>query len=238
MIVSPTGGSVGLGFAIPAARAERIVLQLKDKGSVTRGWLGMQYQALSSELASTMGLSGTLGIVVSDVQPGGPAGKAGVQVGDLIVAMDGHPLEDAHEFKEVLENTAPGTRVSLAIVRANRGASVEAVVETTPAGSNKSSEVASFQEGIQRKLGLAMASGSEFSGKANGVMVVRIDPGGLAAGRGVDAGDLILDVERRPVTTPDEVLSIIEDASKTGKQSVMVRRSPAITFEFVVVPIR
>ena len=81
MILSPTGGSIGLGFAIPASRAERVVAQLKAQGSVTRGWLGMQFQTISSELASAMGLSDPSGVVIADVLSGGPAASAGVQVG-------------------------------------------------------------------------------------------------------------------------------------------------------------
>jgi serine protease Do len=235
MILSPTGGSIGLGFAIPAARAERILAQLKDTGAVTRGWLGIQYQALSSELAATMGFNGTSGVVVSEVLPGGPATKAGVQVGDLIVSTNRRPVSDAHQFSQILENTAPGTPLALGIVRAGRGVSVEAVVELVQPRGNKSSEP-STQEVAHQELGLAMVPGSEFSTGANGVVVISIDPSGLAAGRGVDAGDVIVEVEHHTVMTPDEVFSIIADARKAGKQSVLVRTKSGDNAQFVVLP--
>jgi serine protease Do len=228
MILSPTGGWIGLGFAIPASRAERVIAQLKATGSVTRGWLGMRFQTISSELASAMGLSEPSGIVVADVMSAGPAAHAGVQVGDVIISMNDGPLANAHVFDALLEDTVPGTPITLHVVRAGADTTIEVVAESAPpAGkSRQRPETAQLNEGPQR-LGLSLASASELADRSGGVMVVAIDPGGLAAGRGI---------EHRQVTTPEEVFHLVEDARKGEKQWVLLRVKSGESAQFTALP--
>jgi serine protease Do len=237
MILSPTGGSIGLGFAIPASRAERVVAQLKAKGSVTRGWLGMQFQTISSELASAMGLSDPSGVVVADVLPGAPAASAGVQVGDVITSMNERPAANAHVFNTMLEDAAPGSRITLHVARVGADTTIVATVADAPSvgKSRQRAEAVQLNEGPQH-LGLSLAPASEFTRKVSGVIVVGVDPGGLAAGRGIDIGDVVLDVEHQQVTTPDEVFRIVEDARNSEKEWVLFRLKSDEKTQFTALP--
>ena len=116
-IYSPSGGSVGIGFAIPADTAKAVIAQLKDKGAVTRGWIGVQTQTVDSDIAVGLGLPKAEGALVDVSQRDSPAAKAGVAAGDIITALDGAPLKDSRELARKIGSMAPGTSVKLSIIR-------------------------------------------------------------------------------------------------------------------------
>ncbi len=226
MILSPTGGSIGPGFAVPASRAERVVAQLKAKGSVTRGWLGMQFQTISSELANAMGLGDPSGVVIADVLSGGPAANAGVQVGDVITSVNECPAANAHVFNTMLEDTAPGTPITLHVVRAGADTTILATVEDAPsAGKNRRRPEAVQPDEGPQPLGLSLAPASEFTSDGEGVVVVGIDPGGLAAGRGIEVGDGASHARRRP----ERWLMQLAGFSRSGAPAVSARPTAAVT---------
>ena len=112
-IFSPSGGSVGIAFAIPADTVKKVVAQLKDKGTVTRGWIGVQIQSVTPEIADSLGLKSVQGALVAEPQSGGPAAKAGIEAGDVITAVNGAPLKDARELARQIGGLPPGTSVKL-----------------------------------------------------------------------------------------------------------------------------
>ena len=120
-IFSPSGGSVGIAFAIPAETVKSVVAQLKDKGSVTRGWIGVQIQPVTPEIADSLGLKKPAGALVAEPQKDGPAVKAGIQSGDVITAVNDSPVTDARDLARKIGGMAPGATVKLGIVRERRG---------------------------------------------------------------------------------------------------------------------
>jgi serine protease Do len=116
-IVSPTGGSVGIGFAIPAETVRTVVANLRDKGKVVRGWLGVSIQAISPEIAEGLDLKQTQGALVAEPQPNSPAARAGIQSGDIITSLQGRPVKDERELSKMVSDMAPGTKVEVGVVR-------------------------------------------------------------------------------------------------------------------------
>jgi serine protease Do len=225
-IFSPSGGSVGIAFAIPADTVKKVVAQLKDKGSVTRGWIGVQIQSVTPEIADSLGLKSVQGALVAEPQSGGPAATAGIEAGDVITSVNGAAIKDARELARHIGGLPPGTSVKLAILRKGAEKSVtltlgqlpnerEARVETgnnEPAGTD-----------IPR-LGLTLAPAAQVAGSGNeGVVVTNVEPNGLAADHGFKTGDVILDVGGRKVGNPGEVRDAIRDAQKNGKRTVLMR---------------
>jgi serine protease Do len=113
MIASPSGGSVGIAFAVPADTIKTVISQLKAKGSVTRGWIGVQIQPITPDLAKGLGLNSPRGAIIADVQKNSPGAKAGLARGDVITSIDGEPIKDAYELTKRIQNTAPGTSIHL-----------------------------------------------------------------------------------------------------------------------------
>ncbi len=120
-IVSPSGGSVGIGFAIPAETVKSVIAQLKEKGAVTRGWIGVQIQAVTSDIAENLGLKEARGALVAEPQANGPAIKAGIEAGDVITAVNGTAVKDSREFARTISGMAPGTSVKLTVIAQGRG---------------------------------------------------------------------------------------------------------------------
>ena len=229
VIISPTGGSVGIAFAIPAARVKRVVEQLREKGSVTRGWLGLQFQSVSPEIAESLGFGKALGVIVADVRPGSPAAQAGLVVGDRIQSMNGTRVRDAHAFNSMLDDALPGATVMLGAVHKGREVSIAAVMGTAPAAIEAiPATLASSKDGDlgndRQRLGLLLTpvEPSSMTG-GRGAVVASIDPAGLAAARGISPGDVILDAANQPVATPDDVYKRFSDAQRAGKPSMLLR---------------
>jgi serine protease Do len=237
LIISPTGGSVGIAFAIPAATARRVVAQLMNKGSVTRGWLGIQFQSVSPEIANSLGLAKSSGILVADVRSASPAAEAGLAAGDLVRSMNGKAVGNAHDFSRMLDDAAPGSKVMLGLVRNGREISVAAKVGDVPAAIEAQRTPAAVNSGnpdSDRQLGL-MLTPAETPAGGHGVAVVGIDPGGLAAGRGISLGDVILDVASQEVAAPTDVYAIVAGAQKAGKRSILLRVKSGDAARFIVI---
>jgi serine protease Do len=229
-IFSPSGGSVGIGFDIPADTVKSVVAQLKDKGMVNRGWIGTQIQPVTADIAESLGMKGTEGALVSEPQANGPAAKAGILSGDVITAVNGHSVNDARDLARQIGAMAPGTTAKLSVWRKgevpkDRQASAGAP-DSAPAGTDVP------------KLGLTLAPAAQVAGGgAEGVVVTGIDPNGLASGQGVKTGDVILDVAGKAVATPADVRNAINDAHTSGKRTVLMRLKSNETTKFVAIRI-
>jgi serine protease Do len=238
-IYSPSGGSVGIGFDIPAETAKMVVAQLKDKGTVTRGWMGVQVQPVTQEIADSMGLKQTQGALVDEPQPNSPAAKAGVEAGDVIVALNGQPVKDSRDLARKISETAPGTSVKLDVMRQGQEKTVDLRVAMMPQAQQANAEQRSGQEdaGVPH-LGLQLAPASEVDGAGeHGVVVMALDPDGPAAERGVKTGDVILSIGENDVSNPRDVRSALAAAKSHGKHDVLMRVKSADLTRFVAIPI-
>jgi serine protease Do len=225
-IFSPSGGSVGIAFAIPADTVRKVVAQLKDKGSVTRGWIGVQIQSVTPEIADSMGLKTAQGALVAEPQSGGPAAKAGIEAGDVITAVNGAPVKDAREIARQISGMPPATSVKVTLLHKGAEKAVTLTLGTLPAEREARAEPSkndSSGTDVPR-LGLTLAPAGKVAGSGNeGVVVTNVDPNGLAADHGLKTGDVILDVGDKKVANPNDVRDAIRDAQKEGKQTVLMR---------------
>jgi serine protease Do len=240
-IFSPSGGSVGIAFAIPADTVKSVVAQLRDKGSVTRGWIGVQIQALTPDLADSMGLKQTTGALVSEPQPDSPALKAGIQSGDVITSVDGAAIHDARELARHIGTMAPGASVKVGLIHQGQEKTVTLTLGTLPnekQAENTPQNQREVPDSDVPKLGLTLAPASKVPGTdGNGVVVTAVADGGIAADHGFQVGDIILDVGGKAVSTPADVHRSLADARKEGKRAVLFRVKSSQGTKFVALPL-
>jgi serine protease Do len=239
-IFSPSGGSVGIAFAIPADTVKQVVAQLKDKGSVTRGWIGVHIQPVTPEIADSLGLKTPQGALVADPQPGGPADKAGIQAGDVITAVDGKPVKDARDLARQIGGLAPGSQIKLTVWRKGEEKSFALTLgdlsnQREKRASNEDKGSAGSANVDVGRLGLSLAPGKEAG--SEGVVVTDVDPDGVAAERGFKPGDVILEIAGKKVASPVEVRNAVSDARKDGKRSILLRVKSADGTKFVALPL-
>ena len=235
-IFSPSGGSVGIGFDIPADTVKTVVAQLKDTGHVTRGWMGVQIQAVTADIADSLGLKKAEGAIVDEPQSDSPAAKAGIMAGDVITTLDGTAVKDSHTLARKISTMAPGTSVKLGVLHNGSEKTVALTLGTLPdqrqanAGSQGSSE-----NGTPR-LGLTLAPAGAVGAGNQGVAVTAVDPNGPAADHGLQSGDVILDVAGKVVSNPSDVSKEIADLHKAGKHTVLMRVKSGNATKFVAIP--
>jgi serine protease Do len=239
-IYSPSGGSVGIGFDIPADTAKAIVAQLKDTGHITRGWIGVQIQPVTADIADSLGMKKAEGAIVDEPQVGSPAAKAGIAAGDVITAVDGKEVKDARNLARMIGTLAPGTSVSLAVLHNGEAKTLPLTLGQMPdqhQAQAGTSENGSLQNHTPR-LGLMLAPASEVGGAGDqGVAVTAVDPGGPAAEHGIKTGDVILDVAGTPISSPADVRKELANVSKAGKHTVLLRMKSGDATRFVALPL-
>jgi serine protease Do len=223
-IVSRTGGSVGIGFAIPVELAKPVVTQLAADGHVTRGFLGVTIQKVTPELAKAFGLSDTRGALVADVTAGSPAGKAGVKAGDVITDYDGRKIARSEDLPRAVAATPVGRRVALTVVRGGKPVALEATIaqlaepDAKPtamvdsAGGTLGLSIQPLDPGQARELGL---------GEPGGVLVVGVREGSPASRAGFKDGDVITEINHRAVKTAEDV-KLAMSARDTGKPALFL----------------
>jgi serine protease Do len=239
-IFSPSGGSVGIAFAIPADTVKGVIAQLREKGSVTRGWIGVQIQPVTSDIADSLGLKKAAGALVSEPQHDSPAAKAGIESGDVIMSVDGTPVRDARELARRIGTMNPGTTIKLGLFHEGQEKTVTLTLGTLPNDKQAANEQTQHQlpESDVPKLGLTLAPGSKASGTdGKGVLVTAVDPNGVAADHGLRVGDVILDVGGKAVSNPSEVRDQVTDARKDGKHTLLFRVKSNEGTRFVALPL-
>jgi len=242
-IFSPSGGSVGIAFAIPADTVKSVVAQLRDKGSVTRGWIGVQIQPVTPDIADSMGLKQATGALVSEPQKDSPAAKAGIASGDVITSLNDAPVHDPRELARKISSMAPGTTVKLAMIHAGQTKTVSLTLGTLPndkqaANDQNQRDQREVPDSEMPNLGLTLAPGSKVSGSGgNGVVVTAVSAGGVAAEHGLQVGDVILEVGGKAVATPAEVRKSLADARGEGKHTVLFRVKSNEGMKFVALPL-
>jgi serine protease Do len=244
VILSPTGGSIGIGFAIPAETAKAVIAQLMETGSVTRGWLGAQFQSLTPTLADALGLKKARGVLVAEPFADGPAKKAGIEAGDLIDTLNGAIVKDDHELSRRMIGLAPGTRIDLGIVRHGEEKIVALTVEEPPTRKTlapfhpREARARPRPSDLASDFGLTLAPAAQTPGNASqGAVVIGIDPEGRATDVGIEAGDIILEVSGKAVHTPDDISDALNEARSGGRQVAWMRLRSGNTMRFVAVPL-
>jgi serine protease Do len=238
-IFSPSGGFVGIAFDIPASSAKLIVQQLKDKGEVTRGWMGVQIQTITPELADSLGLKNSDGALVAEPQANSPAAKAGIEPGDVINAINGKSVKDSHDLAKRIAAMAPASSVELGVFRNGEQKIVKVTLGEVPnPPSHAEIQQPQSQPNQHDGLGLTLTPARRVAGAgSDGVVVTQIDPNGTAAETGIEAGDVITAIGNRIVNTPDDVSKALADARAQAKHSVLLRVKSNGQPHFIAVPV-
>ena len=241
-IVSSTGGSIGIGFAIPSNMAKAAMDQLVAHGKVQRGMIGAGIQTVTSDLAASMGLKDVRGVVVTSVTPGQPAANAGLQTGDVILKLNGKDVDDANTLRNAVAGTQPGTEVTLTISRNGNQRDVRVKLgELTPesARSGQQSGAAPARGG---RLGIAavpltpdIAAQVGVPRGMRGLVVQDVDPDGPAAQAGIRAGDVIQEINRQPVSSAADIQNAL---AKSGDRPPLLLINRGGQTVFVPVPLR
>jgi serine protease Do len=244
-IYSPSGGSVGIAFSIPASTVKNVIAQLKDKGSVSRGWIGVQIQPVTADIADSLGLKKAEGALVAEPQANGPAAKAGIESGDVITAVNGETVKDARELARTIGGLAPGSAVKLNVLHKGDDKVINLTLGQLPnsveakADNNDNSDKGGPARGTDvPRLGLTVAPANSVAGAGkDGVVVTEVDPKSAAAERGFKEGDIILEVAGKSVTNAGDVREAITAARTDNKNSVLMRVKSGGSSRFVAVPL-
>ncbi len=228
MIVTNGGAaqSAGVGFSVPINVAKDILPQLREKGKVVRGWLGIQIQPITEDLAKTYGLKEARGAAVSQLTPGAPAEKAGLKPDDVIVAADGRPIRDNGDLSRYIASKVPGTTVKLDVVREGATKQIAVTLGTFPdePAEGDSDEARKGKLGMSlRDLTPALAERLEFPRATKGALVWEVEPGEAAENAGLSRGDVIVSVNGKAVSSVDEFEAAIEEARKDGVARLRVQ---------------
>jgi serine protease Do len=240
-IFSPSGGSVGIGFDIPAETVKSVVAQLKEHGYVNRAYMGVQVQPVTSEIADSLSLKKPEGALVDKAEPASPAAKAGIKAGDVITAVNGKAIKDSRDLARKIGAMTPGSDIKLTYL--HNGEVKELSMKLTKMPGERREAKANTdnntnQNGVPH-LGLAVAPAKSVAGAGDkGVAVLDVDPNGPAAQRGVKTGDVILSVGGKSVESAADVQQALKDAKAKGHHDVLmqVKTANAAT-RFIALPI-
>jgi serine protease Do len=243
-IYSPSGGSVGIAFSIPAQTVKAVVAQLKDKGTVSRGWIGVQIQPVTADIADSLGLKKAEGALVAEPQGNGPAAKAGIESGDVITSVNGETVKDARELARTIGGMPPGAAVKLNVLHKGQDKVVNITLGQLPntveakAGNDNDDHGSATRGTDVPKLGMTVAPANSVAGAGKeGVVVTEVDPKSAAAERGFKEGDVILEVAGKSVGTAGDVRDAITAARSDNKNSVLMRVKSGGQSRFVAVPL-
>ena len=224
-IYSPSGGSVGIGFAIPSDTVRQIVAQLESSGHVTRGYLGVEAQAVNKAMSAALHLDSSKGALVASVVPDSPAAKAGLQPGDVIQSVDGKTIGDPRELAVDVAGLKPGTDAPLDILRDGQAKRITVSLTTQPSDGQDGGNAA---EPGSQGIGLALAplspdmrSQLDLPNRTKGALIARVMPGSLADQAGLQPGDVVVGVGTKAVASPEEAVKAIHSATEGGHTAAL-----------------
>ncbi|MEP9348526.1 Do family serine endopeptidase [Xanthobacter sp. KR7-225] len=241
-IVSPSGGNVGIAFAIPSETVKTVVAQLRESGSVARGYIGVQIQPVTEELASGLGIKDAEGALVAQVQPDTPGAKAGLKSGDVITKVNGEVIKEARELTRKVGMMKPGAEVQLSVIRDTKPMDVKLVLGQLPndkvaaRSGNQDDDDGGPQAKNLPRLGLQLAPAKSVQGAGSeGVVVTGVDPNGAAAQRGVKTGDVILKVGDKTVSTAKDIRDGLAAAKAENRKAVLIQVKGEQGIRFVAI---
>ncbi len=231
-IYAPAGGNVGIGFAVPARMARHVITDLQRDGQVARGWLGVSMQPVDADLAAALRLPDTHGVLVAGVEPNSPAARAGLRAGDVVVAMEGKAIATPRDLAIAVAEAAPASSATLAVLR--DGQRVDQVVTLGQREAPQREARAGTTAPRPGSLGLRLAPRK---GGEGGVEVASVEPGSIAAQRGMQAGDVILRAGDRDVRGPEDVTSAVTAARAAGRPAIALQITREGARAFVALPL-
>ena len=247
VIYSPSGGSIGIGFAIPSALAQPIIEQLKATGKVERGWIGARIQPVTDDIAESVGLDKSRGAMIAAIDPGSPAVPAKLQPGDVILSYDGKPIERSRQLPRLVADTPPDKQVKVTIWRDGKEYEVELKVAVLnpsrpppapPEPEKPKPAVAIDAFGLKlAKLSPELKKQFSLPDAAKGVVITEVPPNSAAAAQGLRPGDLVIAVGHTSVKTPEEMPQLAAAAKKAGQKKVLVRVEREGNTRFVALPL-
>ena len=233
-ILSPTGGSVGIGFAVPAATAMPIIEQLRQFGETRRGWLGVRIQNVDDATAEALSLGAPRGALVAGIDDKGPAKPSGLEIGDVIVRFDGREVKDSRDLPRIVASTPVGKAVEVIVMR--KGQELKKQVTLGRLEDGEKQQQANLQQpptdtpsATRQALGLSLSGITDDLRKRynlkddqKGVVVTRVDPNSAAADKRIQAGDIIVEVGQEPVSSPADVTRRVEALKNDGRKSALL----------------
>lgn len=247
-ILSPTGGSVGIGFAVPASMAAPVVAQLREFGETRRGWLGVRIQPIDDQIAESLGLGDTRGALVAGVDDEGPSKAAGIEAGDVIISFDGKPVKDSRDLPRLVGQTAVGKSVDVVALRKGKemkfqvklgrleeGEKVAKAKDAPQAQATKAKavlgvEVQPLNEELRKKFSIKDG--------VKGLVVIKVQPNSAAAEKRISVGDVIVEVQQQVVDTVEAFQNRVDAAKKDGKKTVLLMTANAQgDMRFVALPV-
>ncbi|MBP0614751.1 Do family serine endopeptidase [Jiella mangrovi] len=238
-IFSPSGGNVGIAFAIPASVAKDVIQSLKERGSVERGWLGVQIAPVTDDIAEAVGLADAKGAIVTLPDNETPASKAGIKTGDVITAVNGETVDGPRELAREIGNEHPGKKVEITVWRDNQARTIDVTLgnlasldEAASLGDNGKSRVPTSPSSLSG-YGLTLTPSDD----GDGVVVTDIDPDSTAAEKGMQPGDVIVSVNGKAVTSRSDVSEALADAAKSGRKAALFQLRQGDQNRFVALPI-
>ncbi len=233
-IYSPNGGSIGIGFAIPSDMAAKVVAQLRQSGSVERGWLGVMIQPVTPEIAESLGLDKAAGALVTEVTADSPAAKAGLRQGDVVLSYEDKEINTLRDLSRAVADTAIGSKVSIQIVRERKAKTVAAKIgaqeakAVVAAKTDKTGRAAAGGTSLSR-LGLTVApldaearARLGVDNATKGVVIAEVADDKSAAEKGLRPGDIITSVNQKAVSSPSDVAAAVEEAAKAKRKAVLL----------------
>jgi serine protease Do len=245
-IYSPTGGSIGIGFAVPTALAEPIIDQLKTTGKVERGWIGARIQPVTDDIAESLGLDKAHGALVASIDPASPATQGGLKPGDVILTYDGKPVDRSRQLPRFVADSAPNKPIKLTVWR--DGKEVEATITVVAYDPNRPQPQPPAPEQPKPPptvdaLGLKLAKLTpdlrkqfSLSDRARGIVIVEVPQNSAGSTQGLRPGDLLVSAGTAPVSSPDEVLQHVAAAKKAGRKNILIRVEREGNFRFITMP--
>jgi len=247
-IFSPSGGSVGIGFAVPSSTAKPVITQLIKYGQVRRGWLGVHIQTVTEEIAESLGLKDAAGALVASVVEGGPAEKGKIEAGDVILKFNGKDITEMRKLPRVVADTEVDKTVDVEVWRNNKKLTLKVTVAELKEDEAK---VAAKGDGGKtgsttkiKSLGLTVSAVNDqlrqrykLDKDAKGVVVIGVDAQGAAADKGIRPGDVIVEVSQQEVSSPADIVARMDEASKAGRKSVLLLLEGQGNLRFVAVRI-
>jgi serine protease Do len=222
-ILSPSGGSVGIGFAIPSDTVRTVVAELEKSGHITRGYLGVQAQSVNGAMTAALRLPSGQGALVANIEPDSPAAKAGLQPGDVIQSVDGKKIGNPRDLAVDIAAVAPGSSTKLTVLRDGNSKDMSVTVASLPSDTSDSNS-----PGQHRGIGVALSQLSPdlrsqlgVPSRTHGAVVAQVEPGSPAEQAGLQPGDIVVGVGDKAVSSPEEAVSAIRAATSDGKAAAL-----------------